>query len=225
MVNFKLVYYQNNQHNTPENTLPLPQAHKRLEILKLKPRGQRAFLPLLCAKPLIDLRMEELGLCRHPLQPDTPADGNCTVWSAAVQLVPTSTTLDLAFIQTFREEVVQLLPEVLETELLSWVCLAPAPDMTPEQWMAKMVRPGEYADLVWLQLLAIRHDSDVMVFPCFPEPGWEGGFHRLLGGSTKPEGSEVRSAGRGRPVLLVLTEEEYFLSGHFQVGRLCEAKG
>ena len=175
-------------------------------VLKMRPVGGAPFLTLQCAEPLIDLRLSELSLCRHPLQSDTPADGDCGVWAIAVQLVSVTFSLERSYIQEQRQQVVNTLPAVLEAGLFNWQGMVAI--QTPDAWMESMSQQGQFVDSVFLQLAALLHKRDIILFPCFPS-GYRDGMWRLFGDGDLP--------GCGPPILLMLAEEEAFISPHYQV--------
>ena len=55
-------------------------------LLQLQPTPGQGFIPLNIGEHLIDQRLGELGWCRHPLQPRTPADGSCGLWGIAAHV-------------------------------------------------------------------------------------------------------------------------------------------
>ena len=177
----------------------------RAEVANLRRRGQGSYLTLDCADVLMDLRMSELGFCRHPLQVETPADGCFGVWAVAAQLYNTGVTEEMK--QKLREEVVNTLPHALEQGLVDWQGLGSL--QSPQDWMQRMSQKAVFVDAVWLQLAAALFQRDFVLVPVFPER-WPGGIWRLFGrpGDTPAPGA---------PVLLMIAEDTQFMSPHYQV--------
>ena len=177
----------------------------RSEVAKLRRRGQGPYLTLQCAALLMDMRLLEVGCCRHPQQLDTPADGCCGVWATAVQVLSIPVTVDAK--QRLREEVVDTLPVALERGVVNWDGQGGV--QSPQAWMDNMRQKAVLVDQLWLQLAAAHFKRDFLLLPVFPER-WEGGVCRLFGClQDKPAPCP--------PVLLMIAEETQFLSPHYQV--------
>ena len=154
----------------------------------------------------MDMRLLEVGCCRHPQQLDTPADGCCGVWATGVQLI---SSLTVATKQRLREEVVDTLPVALERGVVNWDgqgCV-----QSPQAWMDHMRQKSVFVDHIWLQLAAAHFQRDFILLPVFPDR-WlsSGSVCRLFGRLRDTPAS-------GPPVLLMVAESLQFISPHYQV--------
>ena len=76
--------------------------------------------------------------------------------------------------------------------------------------------PMEWVDHLFLTLAAKLLKRDIVVIPCFPENGHAGSdFLRFFGGPR--QGDQQDTPATAPPILLAVTEEMVFCSGHFQV--------
>ena len=139
------------------------------------------------------------------LQDDTPADGCCGVWATAAHLFSTAVTTDDK--QKLREEVVAVLPSVLEQGVINWE--GAVIDQSPQVWMERMFQKAVFVDAVWLQLAATHFQRDFILLPVFPGT-WPGGVWRIFGGPGD-------SPAPGTPVLMMIAEDTQFMSPHYQV--------
>ena len=182
------------------------------------------FLSLQHGATLLDLRLAEIGGCRHPQQLQTPADCSCGVWAVAVQMsscpfpeaVGAGVVVDRDYVDYVRCIVAMTLPRMVEVGELDWSGWEAPEDgedvgVTPDGWVTKMCRNGEYVDEVWLQLAAKYLDRDLLLLPCFEKSSWDGTFRRIFGGRG------VDAPASGPPIFLGQLEEEFFISPHYQV--------
>ena len=81
---------------------------------------------------------------------------------------------------------------------------------SPEKYLARMKRRGEFADHILLLMLASVLQHDIILLPVHPETS-PNNYVLLPGGDF---GTEARSI--NKPIFMAYFEETRFQSGHFQ---------
>ena len=147
-------------------------------LLQLQPTPGQGFIPLNIGEHLIDQRLGELGWCRHPLQPRTPADGSCGLWGIAAHVSDSQqpgaedrgVRVTKQFVNSLRKKLVGWLPTALELEIIEWGGWHrwDGQPETPQQWMDRTANPGEWADEMMLAVVSQYYGRDVVLVTIFP---------------------------------------------------------
>ena len=139
------------------------------EFLDFLGLSNGSLLSLDQAQCLLEKRLRDLNFTLSPSQKVTPADGNCYFHAILDQLQYSPELSDFAetHIELRTRIVLNGYDLFLKSKKFTW------PDDpklgTMREWKQKMLRDGEWADMIALNLTASVLGIDIVVIPCFRE--------------------------------------------------------
>ena len=120
---------------------------------------------------MFDSRMEFLGFCRSPSQPNTIGDGNCGPRALCDQLNLATNDPDPDFSQDdhifARRSTVSYIKKQVASKKLDSEFLEP----TPARYLAHMSKSGVFADALFLQSFAKMIEKDLIIIPVHSKTG------------------------------------------------------